>query len=186
MWKIGAKPNHSFEDIAAYAAWEEVVTGHGEAERISTLRVSPSFFGIMDAPPLLGRTFAANENLNAKASVAVLSYGLWQRKFAKDPNILGQKFSMNSTVFTIIGVMPQDFRSLPSSLVKLPWNFTSRSQRIIWTKFVPVTICARLQIETWRDARERAGRDERDRAPAGAPVSGHNAGTRSPAGETAG
>lgn len=114
------KANHSLEDIAAYAAWQEVVTGHGEAERVSVLRVSPSFFGIMDTPPLLGRTFAANENLNAKASVAVLSYGLWQRKFAKDPNILGQKFSMNATVFTIIGVMPQDFRSLPSTLVNSP------------------------------------------------------------------
>jgi putative ABC transport system permease protein len=111
------KLNHSFEDIAAYAAWQEVVTGHGEAERISTLRVSPSFFGVMGAQPLLGRTFVANENLNAKASVAVLSYGLWQRKFARDPNILGKTFSLNSTTFTIIGVMPRDFRSLPVSLV---------------------------------------------------------------------
>jgi putative ABC transport system permease protein len=114
------KLNHSFEDIAAYAAWDEVVTGHGEAERISTLRVSPSFFGVMGAQPLLGRTFVANENLNAKASVAVLSYGLWQRKFARDPNILGKTFSLNSTTFTIIGVMPQDFRSLPVSLVDAP------------------------------------------------------------------
>src|SRR5579863_10144051 len=79
------KLNHSFEDIAAYAAWDEVVTGRGEAERISTLRVSPGFFGVMGTQPLLGRTFEANENLNAKASVAVLSYGIWQRKFAQDP-----------------------------------------------------------------------------------------------------
>jgi putative ABC transport system permease protein len=114
------KLNHSFEDIAAYAAWDEVVTGHGEAERISTLRVSPGFFGVMGAQPLLGRTFEANENLNAKASVAVLSYGIWQRKFAQDPNILGKTFSLNSTTFSIIGVMPRDFRSLPASLVETP------------------------------------------------------------------
>jgi putative ABC transport system permease protein len=114
------KLSHSFEDIAAYAAWDEVVTGHGEAERISTLRVSPEFFGVMSRQPLFGRTFAANENLDAKASVAVLSYGLWQRKFGKDPNILGKTFSLNSTTFSIIGVMPQDFRSLPVSLVETP------------------------------------------------------------------
>jgi putative ABC transport system permease protein len=114
------KLNHSFEDIAAYAAWDEVVTGHGEAERISTLRVSPGFFGVMGVQPLLGRTFEANENLNAKASVAVLSYGIWQRKFAQDPNILGKTFSLNSTTFSIIGVMPRDFRSLPASLVETP------------------------------------------------------------------
>jgi hypothetical protein len=69
------KMSHSFDDIAAYAYWQETVTGHGEAERISTLRVSPAFFGVMGASPLLGRTFTANENLDAKASVAVLSYG---------------------------------------------------------------------------------------------------------------
>ena len=114
------KSNHSFEDIAAYAAWDEVVTGHGEAERISTLRVSPPFFNVMGAQPLLGRTFAADENLDSKASVAVLSYGLWQRKFALDPNILGKRFSLNSTTFTIVGVMRQDFRSLPVSLVETP------------------------------------------------------------------
>ncbi len=114
------KLNHSFEDIAAYAAWDEVVTGHGDAERISTLRVSPEFLGVMGEQPLLGRTFAANENLDAKASVAVLSYGLWQRKFGKDPSILGKTFSLNSTTFCIIGVMPQDFRSLPVSLVETP------------------------------------------------------------------
>jgi putative ABC transport system permease protein len=114
------KLNHSVEDIAAYAAWDEAVTGQGEAERISTLRVSPEFVGVMGEQPLLGRAFAANENLDAKASVAVLSYGLWQRKFGKDPNILGKTFSLNSTTFSVIGVMPQDFRSLPVSLVETP------------------------------------------------------------------
>src|SRR5271169_4565476 len=97
------KMSHSFDGIAAYASWQETVTGHGEAERISTLRVSPSFFSVMGASPLLGRTFTANENLDAKASVAVLSYGLWQRKFAQDPNILGKTFSLNASTFTIIG-----------------------------------------------------------------------------------
>jgi putative ABC transport system permease protein len=114
------KMSHSFDDIAAYASWQETVTGHGEAERISTLRVSPAFFGVMGASPLLGRTFTANENLDAKASVAVLSYGLWQRKFAQDPNILGKTFSLNASTFTIVGVMPRDFRSLPVTLVETP------------------------------------------------------------------
>jgi len=113
--------NHSFEAMAAFGAWDEVITGHGEAERISTLRVSPSFFRVMGAAPMLGRTFTANENLDpGKASVAVLSYGLWQRKFAKDPNILGKTLTLNSAVFTIVGVMPRDFRSLPTSLVDTP------------------------------------------------------------------
>src|SRR5215472_14965702 len=114
------KLNHSFEDIAAFGAWQEVVTGNGEAERISTLRVSPAFFRVMGATPLLGRTFAPSENLDAKATVAVLSYGLWQRKFAQDPNVIGKAFSLNSSVFTIIGVMPRDFHSLPASVVDTP------------------------------------------------------------------
>lgn len=112
--------NHSFTDIAAFAAWPEVVTGYGESERISTLRVSPPFFRIMRTSPLLGRTFAADENLDSKASVAVLSYGLWQRKFSQDPNILGKTFLLNATVFTVVGVMPPDFRSLPTSVVDTP------------------------------------------------------------------
>ena len=114
------KSNRSFEEIAAYAGWHPIVTGAGSAEKIAAVRVSPSYFSVMKTPPLLGRTFAPEENLGNKDSVIVIGYGLWQRKFGGDPGVIGKPISLNSGVYTIVGVMPPEFRPLPASLTGEP------------------------------------------------------------------
>jgi putative ABC transport system permease protein len=74
------------------------------------MRVTPEFFDVLQAPPLLGRAFSAREGIPGHDDKVILSYGFWQSRFAGDPAVLGRKITMNGAPTTIIGVMPRDFR----------------------------------------------------------------------------
>ena len=77
-----------FEQMAAYYRWDANLTGAGEPERVQAAIVSASFLPLLRVQPLLGRGFLTEEETTGKDNVAVLSYGLWQRRFGADPNIL--------------------------------------------------------------------------------------------------
>src|SRR6266576_1461401 len=109
-----ASQNHSFEGMAIYGYANYNLTGKGEPESISAIRVSPEFFSVLRARPLLGRTFAPEENQAGHGQVVVLSQPFWQTHFASDPNIVGQAISLNSQSYTVVGVMPARF-SFPTS-----------------------------------------------------------------------
>jgi predicted permease len=76
-------------------------------------RVSSNYFRVLGAAPLLGRTFAPAED-TAPARVAVLSYGLWQRVFGGDPNVVGTRVVIDDAAYEVIGVMPAGFYTLNS------------------------------------------------------------------------
>lgn len=102
-----------FEDMAlTRAVGNYNLTGYGEPERLQGARTTPSLFTTLRATPLMGRIFTEQERINpAKAdSVAVLSYGLWKRRFGSDPNILGRRISLNGTPYEVIGVMRPEFQ----------------------------------------------------------------------------
>jgi predicted permease len=101
--------NQAFEDVAAYVTGSANLTGNSEPERIMGTWVSSGFFRVLSVQPLLGRTFAAEDD-TPTPSVVVLSHRLWQRRFAFDSNIIGQQVSVNGKVRTIIGVMPKGFQ----------------------------------------------------------------------------
>ncbi len=105
-----------FEELAAYTDWMPILSGDSEAERVPSLQVGDGFFQVMKGEPSLGRIFSPEEQQNGKDFVIVLSFGLWQRRFASDPNIIGKTIQLNSRPYTIIGVMPADFHSLPATL----------------------------------------------------------------------
>src|SRR5882672_4793933 len=106
-----------FEDIATYGNWNAIISGDGEAERVPAIQVGDGFFQIMKGKPLLGRVFTPEEQVDGKDSVIVLSYGLWQRRFGSDPNIVGKTVSLSGRPYNIVGVMDADFQPLPSTLV---------------------------------------------------------------------
>jgi putative ABC transport system permease protein len=87
----------------------------GKDANISPLahRVSSNYFRVLGAAPLLGRTFAPGED-TAPAQVAVLSYGLWQRVFGGDPNVVGTRVVIDDTAYEVIGVMQAGFYTLNS------------------------------------------------------------------------
>ena len=111
------KHSTSFEEVATYSGWFPIMTGDGHAERVPAIQVGDGFFNVMKGTPILGRVFTAEEQQDGKDFVIVLGYGLWQRRFGGDPEIVGKKVLLNSRPYTIVGVMGPDFRALPSTLV---------------------------------------------------------------------
>jgi putative ABC transport system permease protein len=99
-----------FERVAAVETVSRNLTGSDEPERVAAAKVSTEFFNLLGVEPLLGRTIAPNEQGPNGQRVLVISYGLWQRRFAGDKAVLGQKVSLDDEPFTIIGVMPPQFR----------------------------------------------------------------------------
>ncbi|MGH9703276.1 MAG: ABC transporter permease [Candidatus Acidiferrales bacterium] len=113
--------NHVFEDVTTVSGfYTPTLTGNGEPERISAAIVGDGYFQIMRGKPLLGRFFTPEENIDGKDNVAVLCYGLWQRRFGGDPGVIGRSILLNSRPHTVVGIMPPDFRSLPYSILTGP------------------------------------------------------------------
>jgi putative ABC transport system permease protein len=115
--------NHVFEEITTYADFRPIFSGNGEPERVPGAQIGDGFFTVMHAQPLLGRVFTAEEQQDGQDLVVVLSYGLWQRRFAGDPNIVGKTIQLSARNYTVIGVMPADFQSLPVGLLTWPAEF---------------------------------------------------------------
>jgi predicted permease len=86
------------------------LTGEGEAEQVSGLRVTASFFTVFGVQPLLGRTFVPEEEAPGNDRVVVLSHALWTHRYAADRSIIGRTIPIDGRAFTVIGVMPPAFR----------------------------------------------------------------------------
>ena len=131
--------NTSFSDFAAYFAFSSVgdskLTGDGEAERLSGIPVSQNFFPLLGVQPQLGRNFSNEECKWNGPRAVLLSDGLWKRRFASDPTVVGRKLTINEKAVTVIGVMPAsfDFASVfaPGNRVDLyfPFPLTQETNR---------------------------------------------------------
>jgi len=100
--------NRTFVDMASTRGASATLTGDGSPEQIQGRSVTPNFFAVLGVAPILGRTFTDDED-RAGADVAVISYGLWQRRYAGDPQIVGRTILMNDTRYDVVGVMPKAF-----------------------------------------------------------------------------
>ncbi|HYL92827.1 MAG TPA: ABC transporter permease, partial [Alphaproteobacteria bacterium] len=100
-----------FAHVAAVQGrgWDANVTGSSTPERLEGYLVTPSFFPLLDMPPLMGRTFTDADAEPGSVRAAVISYATWQRHFGGDPDILGRSIHLNGGQAAIIGVMPQEF-----------------------------------------------------------------------------
>ncbi len=105
--------NKSFADIAGYFAFYGVgdnkLTGNGEPERLSAVPVSRNFFPLLGVQPELGRLFSADESKWNGPKAVLLSHGLWERRFAADPNIVGKAITLDEAPVTVVGVLPASF-----------------------------------------------------------------------------
>ena len=101
----------AFEEIAVYRTSGSTVGGDGgEPERLTSMQATPSFFRILRASPHRGRIFTDADGEVGQHEKVLLSYGLWQRLFAGQDSAVGQTLRVNGVVFTVVGVMPADFR----------------------------------------------------------------------------
>ncbi|HVG32964.1 MAG TPA: ABC transporter permease [Pyrinomonadaceae bacterium] len=105
------KQNTVFEKLVAVRGFNyNLVDTSSEPERLRGARVSAGLFEMLGVKPAQGRTFTAEEDTPGHENVVILSNGLWQRRFGADPNILGRSLMLNSTSYTVIGIMPQTFQ----------------------------------------------------------------------------
>jgi putative ABC transport system permease protein len=134
-WK---EQNSVFEDMAAYASQSASLTSDGEPEEIKALLATTGFLNILGVPPLLGRSFAPDDGKPGQPAVVVIGFGLWQRRFGGDPQIIGRKLSLNGAETTVIGVMPAGFdwrlKTASSAARKMtemwiPWQIEDRNRR---------------------------------------------------------
>jgi putative ABC transport system permease protein len=101
--------NQTFEKMGVYNRASYNLTGSGEAERIVTGQVSADLFSVLRVNALHGRVFTNEEDKPGGTPVVVLSYGLWQRRFGGQTNIINQAITLNSKSYTVIGVMPESY-----------------------------------------------------------------------------
>ncbi|HSS19145.1 MAG TPA: ABC transporter permease [Pyrinomonadaceae bacterium] len=113
----------AFEEVTTYTGWFPLMSGSSEAERVAAIQVGDGFFKVMKGAPILGRVFTPDEQVDGKDFVIVLGYGLWQRRFGGDPNIVGKSVSLNGRPYNVVGVMGEDFHPLPSALVQPEGQF---------------------------------------------------------------
>jgi putative ABC transport system permease protein len=101
--------NQVFDEVASYQFLSVNLTGSGEPELIRGFMVTPGFFKVVGVKAAAGRTFLPEEEEPGRDQVVILSYGLWQRRFGADPNILGSKITLDGKGYTVVGIMPSDF-----------------------------------------------------------------------------
>jgi putative ABC transport system permease protein len=117
-----------FQDVAAYDFGGPGfnVTGD-QPEQVHGIHVTQAYFNLFGAAPTLGRTFTAQEDSPNGGKVVVLSYGLWQRKFGGNRNIIGTALSLGNEPYTIVGVLGKSFVSDPEADILLPFQFDPNS-----------------------------------------------------------
>lgn len=101
--------NHSFSMLAAYRQSGYSLSGRGEPEHLHGEMVSAGFFEILGIKPVIGRTFKQSEDQRGADPTAMISEGLWRRKFGSMPNIIGQRLVLDGVGRTVIGIIPASF-----------------------------------------------------------------------------
>jgi putative ABC transport system permease protein len=109
----------SFARVAAYYPPGFTLTGKGDAERVSGARASSGIFDVFGVRPALGRGFLPAEDRPGAAAVAVISHGLWVRRYRGDPSAIGQAILMSGRPYTLVGVLPEGFHS-PAMWPRMP------------------------------------------------------------------
>jgi putative ABC transport system permease protein len=116
-WRAASR---TFRQMAAVQAVDFNLAGVTQPENISGDAVSPNFLSMMGVRPFLGRDFDASEEKPGTAPVLLLSYSLWQSHLGGDPNAVGKTITLDGRSFTIVGVLPPNYRSLDTTDVMLP------------------------------------------------------------------
>jgi putative ABC transport system permease protein len=120
----------TLEDLAVLDTDGFNLTGDGPPELVSGLRVTPNFFSLIGRHPTLGRGFEEAEIGEGRDRVVVLTDGFWQRRFARDPGVLGSTLVLDGIPVVVVGIMPPDFlfhNGRPD--VIRPWDFVMSEGR---------------------------------------------------------
>jgi predicted permease len=149
-WRSSAQ---SFEGMAAVSGQSYNLIGNGEPERISGARVSANYFEVLGLTPILGRAFTADEDKHGANRVALIGNGLWQRRYAGNPSVLGATIVLDREPYTIVGVLPAALELYANSVqVWTPLALTPRELGSTGNRRYAVT--ARLRPGVTREKAE--------------------------------
>jgi putative ABC transport system permease protein len=112
--------NHVFSGMAIAAGVGYNLAGVAQPETISGQAISSNFLSLMGVHPILGRDFDAAEDKPGAAPVAMLTYVLWQSHFGARHDVIGRSISLDGRGFTVIAVLPSDFRTTEQASVIVP------------------------------------------------------------------
>jgi predicted permease len=118
------RESRTLADVASWSDGQVNLTGDGDPERVPFGSVTANIFSVLGATPLAGRGFAVNDDRPNGPKIVVLGYGLWQRRYAGDPNVVGRTVQINGVPHEVVGVMPADF--------VLPTDFQNPAQSALW------------------------------------------------------
>jgi len=105
-WK---EQSQTFERLAAWKRQSVNLTGRGEPERLEGAIVSGSLFSLLGVKPAMGRDFLPEEDQPHGRRAAIISHGLWERRFGRDPNLIGQALALDGVSHIVVGVAPSGF-----------------------------------------------------------------------------
>ncbi|HEY2963920.1 MAG TPA: ABC transporter permease [Pyrinomonadaceae bacterium] len=121
--------NHSFDQLALYRWWSVNLTGINTPERVQGFLVTGNFFDVIGVKPFMGRNFTDEENQPGKDRVAIITHGLWQRRFGGDSDILNKTITTNGIVCSIVGVMPEGFNFPNNAVIYGPLEISPQLAR---------------------------------------------------------
>jgi putative ABC transport system permease protein len=126
--------NRVFQNFAGWATAAFNLSGQDVPDHVDGMLVSWDFFNTLGVTPALGRSFTADDDRPEAPRVAMLSHGLWQRRFGADQGIVGRSVTVDGQNCTVIGVMPRPFRFFygPEMWMPLALNRTSAGRDVIY------------------------------------------------------
>ena len=130
-----------FESLAGVASFNPSFADSGPPEHVQGVRMSASAFTMLGVQPFLGRTLIAEDDRNGARGVAVISYGLWSRRYARDPAVIGRAVNVNGETREIVGVLPASF-ALPNLDTLRSWCPCNRISIRGGTYAIQSTSCA--------------------------------------------
>lgn len=137
--------NRTFEEFAAMRPVSYNLTDTGEPERVLSANVTSNFFQTLGISPTKGRLFQPDEEQDGRNQVAIISQGLWQRRFNDDSSIIGKSLTLDGRNFSIIGVVPNEARLSDDTDVWVPLTFEAPNMKI--RRFHFLTAIGRLRPE---------------------------------------
>jgi putative ABC transport system permease protein len=111
--------SRSFDAIAVMKSWQPTMAGGAEPERLNGQRVSAGYFRVLGVPPAVGRDFDPSDDRLNGPKVAIISDGLWQRRFGGDRTIVGRQITLDDDTYSVIGVMPRGFENVLASQAEI-------------------------------------------------------------------
>lgn len=123
----------SLERVSAFQTWDLNLTGTNEPERLVGYRVTSDFFGVLGVGAAQGRTLQPDEGEPGHERVVVLSHALWERRFGADPGMVGRSVTLDGEPYTVVGVMPSDFRFPKAAQLWVPTALPANAQTM-WSE----------------------------------------------------